>query len=233
MNARHLLSQLSYGEFNNTSVGNEGSGTINKSHMGRVLTFINDGLMDIATKFKLSEKAVHIQLYDHITDYHLLSRFAVSQQPQPDVPFPYILDSNRTPFKGDVLKVYAVWDNYDRERTLNDEADLKSVFTLRPNVLTVPYPEDNITLFVHYIAKPQMVTVDNLDEELDIPDFLVPALRSYVASRVFMTMGSADNMRLGQEFQIQYITALNNLKQADAMSESRFTQNSFERRGWI
>lgn len=233
MNARHLLSQLSYGEFNNISVGNEGSGTISKKHLGRVLTFINDGLMDLATKFKLKESTVHIQLYDHITDYHLVSRFAVSQQPQPDVPFPYILDSNRTPFKGDVLKVYAVWDSFDRERLLNDESDIRSVFTIQPNVLTVPYPEDNITLFVHYLAKPQLITVDNLDEELDIPEFLVPALRLFVASKVFMTLGSSDNMRLGQEFQIQYITALNSLKQADALSESRFTENSFESRGWI
>lgn len=233
MNARHLLSQLSYGEFNNTSIGNEGSGTINKSHMGRVLTYINDGLMDLATRFKLNEKVVHIQLYDHITDYHLLSRFAVSQQPQPDVPFPYILDSNRTPFKGDVLKILAVWDNFDRERSLNDESDFRSVFTLRPNVLTVPYPEDKVTLFVHYSAKPQLVTTENLDEELDIPDFMVPALRMFVASKVFMTLGSSDNMRLGQDFQIQYITAINSLKQADALSESRFTANAFNNRGWV
>ena len=233
MNAQSLLSQLAFSEFANLALSNEGSGSIRKQDMGRVLTFLNDGLCELNTKFKLTEKVVHIQLHEFITQYHLLSRFAESQQPQPDVDFPYILDMNREPFKGDVLKVVVVWDDKGRERPLNDEADLRSVFTLNNQVLTVPYPEENTVLFVHYIAKPQTVTLDNLDEELDIPDYLVPALRMYVANRVFMSMGTNDSIRQGQEYQNQYLFALNDIQAANLNSDSRFVINSFEHRGWV
>ena len=232
MNAQYLLSQLSYGEFSNLAVGNDGNGTINKANLGKVITYINDGLLALAIRFKLHEKVVHIQLYDHITNYHLLSRFAESQQPQPDVPFPYIQDSNRTPFKGDVLKITAVWDSRGRERQLNDETDLRSVFTLKPDMITVPYPEDDNVLFIHYSAKPQPVTTDNLNEELDIPDFLVPALRMFVAQKVFMSIGSGDNMRIAQDYQSQYSALLNDIQHVDALSDSRFVHGAFENRGW-
>lgn len=233
MNANSILTQLSFNEFSNLSISNEGSGIIRKDAIGKVLTIMNDGLIDLNTKFKVTEKIVHIRLFEHITTYHLVSRFAESQQPQPDVEVPYILDLNRTPFKGDVSKVTAVWDNQERQRPLNDENDLRSVFIMQKDSLTVPYPEDGVILFVHYQAMPMRITVDNLDEELDIPDSLVPALRAYIAYRWFMSMGTSDSMRIGQEYQSQYIMSINDLKGVDGLSDSRFNQSTFHERGWI
>ena len=83
MNAHNILKQLSFTEFRNLSLSNDGDGTIRKSDMGALLTYINDGMNALVTQFQVTEKVVHVQLYDHITTYHLLSRFAVSQQPQP------------------------------------------------------------------------------------------------------------------------------------------------------
>lgn len=233
MNAQSILTQLSFNEFSNLSLSNDGDGTIRKSDLGKVLTLLNDGLLDLTSKFKIMEKVVHIELHEHITTYHLVPRFAESQQPQPDVSIPYILDKNRTPFKGDVNKVIAVWDSEGRQRKLNDENDKRSIFTMQKDSITVPFPEKDVVLFVHYQAAPLRITVNNLDEELDIPDSLVPALRAYIAYKMFISMGNNDSIRIGQEYQNQYILLINDLKGIDALSDSRFMHNTFEERGWV
>ena len=75
--------------------------------------------------------------------------------------------------------------------------------------------------------------MDNLDEELDIPDKLVPALRSYVAHKLFLSIGSADSLHKAQEYQGQYIFQTQALVGTDALAESRFKINTFSKGGWI
>lgn len=233
MNTTELLRDLSHHQLFNLAISNDGDGTIRDKDKPRILACINDGLRIINEEFRIFNKVVHVQLYEEITTYHLLSRFAVSQQPQKGVMFPYILDHNRAPFKGDVSKVTAIWDSNNRKRNLNDENDLRSIFTMTPNSITVPYPENNEVLIVHYLAKPQMVTLDLLEDELDIDDKLIPLLKTYVASQVYHSIGSADSARMSQSFENQYNSILRMLKSTDALTESKLINNPFEERGWI
>lgn len=233
MNTLAVLSDLSFTHLSSLAMSNDGSGTIRQQDMGKILSYLNDGLTQIFGEFAVKEKVMQIQLFEHITNYHLVSRFARSQQPQPNVDFPYILDHNRAPFKGDVNKVTAVWDNMGRNRVINDENNLRSVFIMAPDLLTVPYPEKDIILFVHYEAKPQRITMDNLDEEIDLPTSLFPALKAYIAAQVFMGIGSNDSVRISQGYENQYVSIIRMLKSSDALTESKFTARPFEERGWI
>lgn len=232
MNTRALLAQLSYGELSGLGLGNEGDGTIRTRDMGKVLTFINDGLQDLYTKFLVKESVVHVQLLDYVTNYILVPRFALSNAPQPDVAEPYILDNNRDKFKGDVGKIYAVYDSNGKERPINDETSLDSVFIRAKETLTVPIPDKNVVLFVHYQTTHPRITMENLDEELDIPDMLTPALRSYVAHKLFLSIGSADSLHKAQEYQGQYIFQTQALVGMDALANSRFKINTFSKGGW-
>lgn len=233
MNAQTLISELSFHQLANLAMSKDGSGTIRTQDMGKVIACINDGLRTLHEEFTILQKVVHIRLYEHITTYHLLSRFADSQQPQPDVAYPYIIDHNRSPFKGDVNKVTAIWDNQGRQRVINDENSLRSVFVMGPDSITVPYPEKDVILFVHYNAKPQLVSMESLDEELDIPSNLVPALKAFVASQIFLSIGSNDSARMAQVYENQYVSMVRMLKASDALAESKFTTNQFEERGWV
>lgn len=233
MNTKGLLAQLSYGELSGLALGNEGDGTIRKRDMGKVITFINDGLQDLYNKFLVKESVVSLQLLDYVTTYHLVPRFAVSNAPQPDVPVPYIIDNNRAKFKGDVGKIYAVYDTAGKERPINDETSLDSVFIRGKDSITVPVPDGKLVLFIHYQTTHPQITMDNLDEELDIPDKLVPALRSYVAHKLFLSIGSADSLHKAQEYQGQYIFQTQALVGTDALAESRFKINTFSKGGWI
>lgn len=233
MNTQTLITELSFHHLSNLAMSKDGSGTIRTQDMGKILTCVNDGLRILHEEFTILQKVVHVRLFEHITTYHLVSRFADSQQPQPNVDYPYIIDHNRTPFKGDVNKITAVWDNTGKQRTINDEGDLRSVFIMGPDTITVPYPEKDVILFIHYNAKPQLITMDTLQEELDLPANLIPALKAYIASQIYMTIGTNDSVRMAQIYENQYTSIVRMLKSSDALSESKFTANQFEERGWV
>lgn len=233
MNTLSILSDLSFTHLSSLAMSNGGSGTIRQQDMGKIISYLNDGLSQIFTEFTVKEKVLQLKLFDHITNYHLVSRFARSQQPQPDVDVPYIMDHNRTPFKGDVQKITAVWDNMGRQRVINDENSLRSVFIMAPDMLTVPYPENGVVLFIHYESKPQRITLDSLDEDIDLPTVLFPALKAYIAAQVFTGIGSNDSVRIAQGYENQYISIIRMLKSSDALTESKFTARPFEERGWI
>lgn len=232
MNTRGILTQLSYGELSNLAIGNDGDGTIRQRDIGKVLNFINDGLSELSGKFKLIDKYVSIQLFDHITHYHLNSRFSLSQQPQPDVDFPYILDSNREPFQNDVRKIHIVFDSNNKERPINDETSMDSIFIQGKESITVPNPVNGVFLFVHYRAEHFRVTLANLDAELDLPNALVPALKLYVASRIYGSMSTVDASNKSVEYLNHYLNICKDLVDEDISSDSKFKINHFDSRGW-
>lgn len=233
MNTNQLLTELSFGELSTLSLSNEGDGTIRKSDYGKMLAFINDALQVFHNRFKINEKVVIVELNEYTTTYHLLPRFAVSQQPQEDVIFAYVRDLPHSPFKGDVNKIIAVWDSEGNERAINDEAKENSIFIMQKNSFTVPNPVNGIQLYIHYLPAPIPITRDNLDMELDIPDVIIPALKAYIASKVFMSIGSNDSIRLSHEYQSRYLLMVNELQATDITSGSRHIENPFEDRGWI
>lgn len=233
MNTNQLLAQLSYGEFNNLALSNEGDGTIRTRDMGKMLTFINDGLHDLYTKFLVKESVVTIQLYEYITNYLLVPRFAQSNQVQTDVSEAYILDNLRDKFKGDVGKIYAVFNDLGVELPINDETKMNSVFIRGKESITVPSPDPERVLFIHYQTTHPRITMQNLDEELDIHDTMIAALRSYVAHKLFLSIGSADAIHKAQEYQGQYIFQTQSLVAIDASGDSRFHFKQFKKGGWV
>lgn len=233
MNTRGILTQLSYGELSNLSMGNDGDGTIRQRDIGKVLNAINDGLSEMSGLFTIKDSVVHIRLVDHITTYHLDSRFAISQQPQPDVDEPYIIDNNREPFQNDVRKIHSIYDSLGNLIPINDENKSNSVFINGRDSITVPDPVSGIYLFLHYKAQHFRVTVDNLSAELLIPNSLVPALKMYVASRIYGAMSTVDASNKSVEYLNHYLNIVKDLKNEDATSESRFKINQFDNNGWV
>lgn len=233
MNTRGILTQLSYGELSNLSMGNDGDGTIRQRDIGKVLNAINDGLSEMSGLFTLKDSVVHIRLLSFVNTYHFNSRFAISQQPQPDVPDAYIIDNNREPFKNDVRKVYAVYDSLGNNLPINDEDKENSVFIKGRDSITVPNPEDGVYIFVHYKSDHFRVTNENLGAELDIPNSLVPALKMYVASRIYGAMSTVDASNKSVEYLNHYLNMIKDLKNEDATTESRFKINQFNANGWV
>lgn len=234
MNLTELYKDLSHGKLSNLSMSNESNGTISVGGKPKIILATNEALLRLHTKFVLKENSLLLELVDHITNYHLLSKFAESTDPQVQ-PYPYIKDLGREPFEEDVVRILLVQDEFGCTLPLNDEGQVESVFTPQGNVLQVPRPSEGRVLVVMYQAKHARL-VDNGDEtqEIELPDCLQEAMRCYVAYHIFCGIGTQEATAKGQEHLMMYEALCQDALSQDLVSTSlSVTSNRFTLRGWV
>lgn len=235
MKLQELYERLSYGELSNLSIASEGDGTIQTEARPRVLLQINEGLLKLHSRFVLKEQELFLQLHEENRLYYLRRPYAVNYTPGPgevSQPLRYILDTPENPFIGDLIKVMRVYDECGDEVPLNDDGLCNSLFTPKPDLLQVPTDCHTGKLSLMYQARHPKLTGD-LNQEIDIPDFLWGALSAYVAYKIFSNMNSQDGKEKAQEHLAFYELECENIKKQDIANSSISTTHSrFEARGW-
>lgn len=234
MKVEDLFKQLSHGELRNLSMANEGNGTIRTSDIPALTDYTNDGLTSLYTRFCLRERDLLIEQKIHITNYHLLSRFSASNPDREPTDYGYIIDLPNDPYMDDAIKILAVFDQNGRERPLNDSEHLMSFFTPYPTVLQIPAPVGGEPIGVHYQAKHPVLEYGVLTSTIDLPAVLQPALKSYVAHKVYLHMNTQENSAKAQEHFASYEAICVQVEGKDAANMSSSTTNTnFERNGWV
>lgn len=229
MNANDLFTMLAIGELQNLSLAT--GGVISEAARPRLFMYTNDALLELHSKFPLKENDLLLQLSDYVTYYHLLPQYAVNGPGSEKVR--YILDRVDAPFQDDLIKVKAVFNKTGDELPLNDDSHPESLFTPQFKTLQVPRPKDGDFLTVVYQQSHKKLQ-GNLDENIDCPDVLLPALKSYIAFKVFDHMNSTESVAKAQGFLSAYETACNGVVDRDLVSSS-ITQTNirFSQGGWI
>lgn len=231
MKLEDLFSRLSYGELSNLSIGNEGRGSIREEDIPKVTAHVNDGLLRIYSRFVLSTKQLLVEQVRHITNYHLIPKFAESSGS--DVEWPYIKDLPDDKFLGDLIRILEVQD--DRGKLpLNDTGNPRSLFTPYPQVLQVPEPRAGKPLSIEYQAR--HITLDNgdLDQEILIPFVLEGALQSFVAYKIFSHMNGQDNQVKSQEHLNTYDGICVDVEARDLVNATTATSHyKLEERGFV
>lgn len=229
-----LIQNLSYGELSNLAIGVGGTGTIPEDKWPMVLLHANEGLLRLHTKFTLKEKDLLIELVEHITNYHLDSKFAESNWVPAEQPYPYIKDLIAEPFTNDVIRILSVYNNWGQQLPLNDPTNVNSVFTPQAKIIQVPHPVNGMSLNVVYQASHPKLTVSDLEKEIDLPDTLVSALTAYIGFKVFGNMVTPEALQKSQELLSQYNAVCDEALMTDVVSVSfTNTPTFFEDRGWI
>ena len=232
MKVEDLFSRLSYGELSNLSIGNEGRGSIRTEDIPKVMAHVNDGLLRIYSRFVLVTKQLLIEQVRHITNYHLILKYAESSGS--DVPWPYIKDLPDEPFKGDVIKILEVHDSLGHEFVLNDKDDPRSLLTPAPVVLQVPDPKAGISLAVQYQARHDILNNEDIEQEIDIPFVLEGALQSFVAYKIFSHMNGQDNQVKSQEHLNTYDGICVDVEARDLVNATFATSHhKLEERGFV
>jgi hypothetical protein len=231
-----LFTALSIGELTNLSMSGNGSGTIITAQQPKIIRYANEALLALYARFPLKENDVLVQLYEHITFYHLIPRFAL-QYATPDgefnEPIRYLLDLPQEPFRDEVLKVVAIYDGKGKQLPLNDEEKHDSLFTPQAKVLQVPNPLDETFINVRYQQRHRPLTGD-VDQYVACPEVLLGALTSYIAYKVFSHMNTADSNAKAQEFMGTYEALCNEATDRDLVSTSISQSNTrFCKGGWI
>lgn len=231
MKLEDLFSRLSYGELSNLSIGNEGRGSIREEDIPKVTAHVNDGLLRIYSRFVLSTKQLLVEQVRHITNYHLIPKYAESTGS--DVEWPYIKDLPDDKFLGDLIRILEVQD--DRGKLpLNDTGNPNSLFTPYPQVLQVPNPRAGKPLSIEYQARHITLNNDDLDQEILIPFVLEGALQSFVAYKIFSHMNGQDNQVKSQEHLNTYDGICVDVEARDLVNATTATSHyKLEERGFV
>jgi len=230
-----LFRRLSYGPLSNLSLAKEGAGEIKEESQGKIVDYINDGLLRLYSRFLLKEAQLILQTIEGLTRYELAPKYGqAAHLADEDLDTPvYILDALE-PFQSDLIKVLEVFDTEGRRVHLNNAEEPSSVFTPRPSLLQVPYSVNVMALSLIYQAKHVKLEYDEPEAEILLPDCLHSALLAYVASEVFSHMNGPENSAKGQEHLAKFDRLCNEALENDLVSTSTSTTNSnFEKRGWI
>lgn len=234
MKLEAILRQLSESELSNTSIGSSGIGVISEGKVSKVLTHINEGILKLYTLFVLDEKDVLVEMRERTIYYHLHPDYSESNWNRAKVDYPYIKDMPEEPFLGDVIKVLSVHRADGYTYPLNDPEQVTSVFTPRANTLQIPHPEHGRLIGIHYQAKHPVLTGDDLESEILLPDVLIEPLRAYVASNVYSHINTQDATYKSREFDAKFRTICEDVINRDLVNSSYSVTNSkFNRRGYI
>ena len=220
MDVEELFRQLSYGELSNLAIGGEGSGSIPLAQRPKLVSYVNDGLLQLYSRFVLKESDVIVATQEHITNYHFLKRFAASNvDPLPGDTL-YIVDHADDPFQEDLIKILKVFDSEGTEYPLNDVDNPESLFTPQPNTLQIPYPIADEIVNVIYQAGHEQLPYDDLTACICLPLVLNPALKTYVAYKVYCHMNGQENAAKAAEHLTMFEAMCNQTTERDLVNSS-------------
>lgn len=229
-----LYKSLALSVLNNTSVITDDKKDIEPDKKEYILEFINEGLTRLHSRFPLKTNNVFVEMREGRTEYPLLARYSFMGFDPALAQYPFIMDSASNPFKEDVIKILMVYDSEGQRRGLNDNHNPHGLFTPRPDTLQCIRPRHCEVLTVTYQAKHPTVTVDGENQEIDLPDTLLPALKYWVAYSYYTGLNTAESTSKAAEYLQMYESICGEVKDYDLGSSSESSTNTlFERRGWI
>lgn len=229
-----LFKELSYGNLNTLAMSNGGDGTIKEKNHPMLINYINDGLLELFTRFRLSEESVVIEQSEWITNYKLSSEYSYYSS-QKDNEHLYILDHEDAVFNDNVVNILAVYNECGDRLPLNDVNSKDSVFTPNPTTVQVPCPVSGKCLTVQYQALHRRLEYDDLSQcvSLNTP-VLRSALINYVSGKVYGSIGSEDGVNKVMLYTEMYEKLCNEIK------ENSFLQTyeaphilKFKQRGYV
>lgn len=235
MNLNEFFRQLALGEVSNLSLAE--NDTIIPERRPQVVVALNEGLLKLYSKFVLKESDLLIEMREAVTNYHMVKKYAMSQYNEDNPPdrwnLPYIVDNLGEPFPDDVIKILSVYNSFGVKLPLNDLENNMSLHTPEGKTLQVPFPIAGQALAVEYQAKHAPMDHCNCNDEIDLPEVLESALKSYVAGKIFMHMNTQENTAKGQEHMMNYETSCIEVIEKDLVSSSYSNTNTkFHKRGF-
>lgn len=235
MKLKQLLTELVQGEFFNLALKEPNSDTIKPERLPAIVNYINEGLLVLHTKFLLKEKAIILETVDSINEYLLHSKFSVSAGSKKD--YWYIKDSVNDPFQDDIVKVLEVRNINGNLMSLNDPEVSNSMFTPQPLILQIPFVGYRDVYTVSYQASHNVIDLkkeDYLNNTIDLPSYLILALKNYVSYKVFSHMGGPENSAKAQEHYLMFEQLNGEVIERDLVNATYHTShNKLDKRGFV
>jgi len=227
-----VLSHLATGEYSHLYTCDDTDQTIMKSEYPRVIPLINMALIELYKRFDVKTGELIIDLYEHITEYHLIPEFAQSNTQSNQI-IKYINDSGTTPYSGDLLSVKQVFNEYGDELPLGYLNDPSSLIMLDYNIIQHPYPRTGQAISVMYRANPPSIPVTaNADFDINLSEIFLPALVLYVGSRVLTTRSNPDDVNQGAMLYNRFVQDILLIQNQGLSHTTTDARTQFTEQGW-
>lgn len=223
MKLKELFEQLTLGELKQLGIGGyEEYKAIQEKDYPEIVSHVNLGLMNLYTRFPLSEKELVLETRPDQQLYVLSSKYA-----EPNEGW-YIQGA----YNDDLIRINSVYLG-DVELPVNDEFSPISVYLPSYNSIQIPFASGSEEIVIIYRAKPERVPLD-LEYEIPIPDVLNEALLVYVEYRIRKSMGGEQGNALGQQALQMYEMFCSEIERKNILNNA---DNSLciraRERGWV
>ncbi len=230
MKLKECLDRLAVGEVSNTSFADDLTGVITEGRKPVVVKFIQEGLDKLYARFYLRIEDVFLEIYEGRTNYAITSEHLMDKSLR--------VDTNKYLWKtdgddvDDLIKIIEVASTSGRKLPINDRSNPISVFTPFYNVLQIPTLVTT-SLDITYIAKHRQLSVDRLEQEIELPNNLFPALFYYVAYQIHNNINTQESVSNAQKYLAMYTSAINDVVETDLANPMYATESQkFYNNGW-
>lgn len=231
---QELFRRLSLGELSNLSMSNNGTGEIKSSAKAQIVLHANDALEKLFTRFIIRERQLILETNTHTTNYELTAAHALTQVSEDNPEECYIIDGPHDPFTGDVIKVLEAQSSLHGDMVINEVDNPLSLFTPRHDLLQVPYPIAGQIFSIKYQAKHPQLVVEEESQIIDLPSYLLPALRSYIAFCVYAQKNTAESALAAKRHFDLYEVTCQEVEAKGLLSTTRtIVFHKFEKNGWV
>ena len=238
MTLQECLTKLAYGELSNLWGTSTISGEIPEDKKPLVINAINEALLRLYSRFALKENAVYVELNEHTTRYELSTKHLIDDPNESgddsiEECDKYLWDTPEYPFTDNIIKILDVYTTDGFRVKLNNPTSIISVYTPSFNILQVPYPKKGVVLSVSYQAKHAELSLDNLDQEIELPESLWGALTAYVAYLIHSNINTEVAIANAQKYLSIYTSIIDDVVTTDSINVTYSANNvKFFNRGW-
>lgn len=230
-----FLDTLNLGELSNLYLGEEGLTGWSDINRRKVISYMNQGLKALSSKFTLIQRQVVLNTVTGINIYYLRREHAVSNPTVlADPSHKYLDDTNCDAFVGDVVKVIAIYKEDGTQMPINEKKRSNSLFT--PSFDSIQIPTDLAVgsyAIIYQAVHPMLNNMGDASEEFNLPPELEEALVAFVAWKAFSFIGGQANDIKAAEHKTRYEEICAEVEMKDLNGSSEISENTkLDDNGW-
>lgn len=227
---KDFIDQISLSELYNISWVDNLTGKIHENRIPSIINYINEGLGILFDKFSLKKDQIFLFPVPYKFNYKITSDHMMSEDLIPDYDH-YLWKGVDETFDDNLIRIVDIHNSDGHNLPLNDPSDYFSVFIPFYNEIQLSDFQADWELSITYIASPPKLKTIN--DKIDIPSVLVPALISFVSYKVYNIFNTAEATQTASKYLQMYMSQVNEVVNSDTANYSvPDNPTKFYNRGW-
>jgi len=235
---QELFDSLAYGEFTNVALSKTPNGTVNPEQYPKLVSLINEGLLDLYTRFTIHKKELDLHQRAGYTQYYIRPEHVGNPlSGDPDI---YIDDTKEDSVNADIIRFLEAYDSMGSTIQINDGAYPNDIFLPAPDIIKIAERDPLEVISIVYQAAYPKIKIDNTFDpttyKLYFPAYITRPLKAYIAGQLFTgkTGKAVENAgHPANTFMYRYEQLCAELKDRATVPQMQSENTRFNDNGWV